>query len=167
MYALEESMNTSTSSKATIHIITASSDPAWRTYLVSALEALHPGADVKVGSGSFDDVFVWTTEMGVSPDLVMTTDVDDEERVSYSRLSRGSFDSAVHAAEDLAEQVESEIAKIKTSWKRRSTRRDHSSLLRRSNAAFARAFGSTSASAGLTRFAIPEGVLSVVVGLFR
>ena len=145
MYALEESMNTSTSPKATIHIITASSDPAWRAHLMSALGALYPGADVRVGSGSFDDVFVWTTEMGVSPDLVMTTDVDDEERVSYSRLSRGSFDSAVHVAEDLAEQVESEIAKIKRAWRRHSARR----------------------SVGLTRFAIPEGVLSVVVGLFR
>ena|SRR5271163_1467165 len=127
---------------ATIHIITASSDPAWRTYLVSSLRGLHPDADVKVGSGSFDDVFVWTTEMGVSPDLVMTADVDDEERVSYSRLSRGSFDSAVHAAEDLAEQVESEIAKIKRAWRHRGARR----------------LVSASRSAGL---------LSVVTGLFR
>lgn len=128
----------------TIHVITASSDPAWRAHLVSALETLHPGADVKVGSGSFDDVFVWTTEMGVSPDLVMTTDLtaDDEERVSYSR---GSFDSAVLAAEDLAEQVESEIAKIKRAWRRLGAR----------------------SLAGFTRLAIPGGVLSVVAGLFR
>src|SRR5271170_746020 len=113
-------MNTSSASKATIHIITASSDPAWRAHLVSALVALHPGADVKVGSGSFDDVFVWTSELGVAPDLVMTVDADEDDcdgRPSYSRMSRGSFDSAVHAAEDLAEQVEGEMKRVERTWK--------------------------------------------------
>jgi hypothetical protein len=125
----------------TIHIITASPDPAWRAHLISTLEALHPGAAIKVGSGSFDDVFVWTTEMGVGSDLAMTLDAleeEKEERLSCPRLSRGSFDSAVCAAEDLAEQVESEIAKIKRAWRRRGAPRK-----------------------------VSAGLLSVVAGLFR
>jgi len=131
VYALKEGMNTTAASLATIHIITASSDPAWRSHLISELQDLHPGADVKVGSGSFDDVFVWTTELGVGPDLVMTVGEQDEDERDQEdeRLSQGSFDLAVHAAEDLAEEVETEIAKIKRVWRRRSMRRSRSMSL--------------------------------------
>ncbi len=109
-------------STCTIHVITASFDEMWRVYLVSELKALHPGADVRVGRGVFDDVFVWTSELGAASDLVMTVDADEDEtceRLSYSRVSRNSFDVCVRAAEDLAEQVEDEMKKIKRSWQRR------------------------------------------------
>lgn len=114
-----------TCSTPTIHVITSSFDEVWRAHLISELQVLHPGADVRVGSGSFDDVFVWMSEFGTLSDLVMTVDTDDDEDEIGERFSqnnfdvRKSFDACVRVAEDLAEQVECEMKKIKRAWQRR------------------------------------------------
>jgi hypothetical protein len=83
-----------------IHVITASSEPVWQDYLTHTLATRHPGIDVRVTSGSFDDVFVWASELDL--DAVSATDLD----------------STVRTTEVLAEQVEGEMRKIERAWKK-------------------------------------------------
>ncbi len=104
-------------SRLTIEVSSTYPGDAWREHLASKLAALHPGADIRVAYGLVDDAFVWDDEFGFCERLSA-----EPERVSVVEAfiddGRDSFAAVVLAAEDLAEQVEAEVAAILRAWTR-------------------------------------------------
>lgn len=101
----------------TIEVSSTHPGDAWRAHLASQLAVLHPGADIRVAYGLVDDAFVWDDEFGFCERLSV-----EPERTSIVEAliddGRDSFAAVVMAAEDLAEQVEAEVAKILRVWTR-------------------------------------------------
>jgi hypothetical protein len=130
----------SSSSTCTIHVLTPSVDEAFRAHLVSSLRGLHPEADVRVGSGSHLDVFVWSSTMTL-PLPLPSPDKNRISRTSRTSLTGDGWDvgeddfaDVVSEADALAELVECECRAIEKAWKtsqrsQRSQRRLRSASL--------------------------------------